>query len=284
MAKICKSCGKEYTGDFCEHCGYGNPNLKVKSTEKYKKTTTPVRFMTPEQKEAYYAELKAKELERRRSGKKKKRDPKQIRLLIIVIIAVAVLVFGTLFGSGVIGFSEDSTDVVIKYFDAINERDFDDYVSCFPKEMKADYKDDLEQTGYTKDEYMEAFNADFAEEYGDDFTLEYEIVDIDTITEYSFDGYEEAYGVTPDISDANIVSVDVTFSGSLGSDTYRMDCYVGKVGRHWKMFNMEYNAGVITTDMEIEDPDQYSSGEDDEDSSGDSSEEDTADSTDSTDE
>jgi hypothetical protein len=271
MAKTCKSCGKEYKGEFCEHCGYGNPNLKIKAAKKYKKSTTPVRFMTPEQKAEYYEELKKK----RQEGGKKKRDPKMVRLLIVLIIVALLVVFGTLYRSGVIGFNEQSTDVVEKYLDAINDRDFDSYVSCFPKEMRKDYENDLEETGYSEKEYMEAFNADFAEEYGSDFKIGYEIQSAKTITEYSTDGYTEAYGTTPDISEANIVIVDVTFKGSEGEETFRMDCYVGKVGRHWKLFYMQYEAGTITTDMEIANPEDYT---DDEDTDVSSAEEATADS------
>jgi hypothetical protein len=276
MAKTCKSCGKEYKGEYCEHCGYGNPNLKTHAADKYKKSTTPVRFMTPEQKEEYYNELKKKR-EEETAGGRRKRNPKMFRLMIVMIIAAVLIVFGTLFGTGVIGFNEKSSDVVVKYLEAVNERDFDDYVSCFTKEMRKDYESDLAETGYTEEEYMEAFNADFAEEYGDDFTITYDILNEDTITEYSLDGYEEAYGTTPNITEACLVVTDVTFSGSNGSEQFRMNFYTGKVGRHWKLFNIEYDAGTITTDMEIDNPPE-SSDEEDEDSTADTADtEDTED-------
>jgi hypothetical protein len=59
-----------------------------------------------------------------------------------------------------------------------------------------------------------------------------------------------------------------------------MDCYVGKVGRHWKLFYMQYEAGTITTDMEIANPEDYT---DDEDTDVSSAEEATADSQDTQD-
>ena len=54
MAKICKSCGSYYKGSYCEKCGYGKPDTKSKSLEKFKKATPkkPVRFMTEEEKAA----------------------------------------------------------------------------------------------------------------------------------------------------------------------------------------------------------------------------------------
>lgn len=250
MAKTCKSCGKEYKGEFCEHCGYGDPNLKTKAADKYKKSSTPVRFMTAEQKKEYYENLKKEQ--RERAAGKKKRDKKMVVTLIVLAAAALLLIFGTLFGTGVIGFNEKNTDVVVKYLDAINERDFDKYVSCFPKEMKKDYEKDLAESGYSEKEYMEQFNSDFAEQYGDDFTIGYQIGKTELMTEYSLEGYKEAYGVTPNVTEAYLVVTDVTFKGSKGEETFKMNCYVGKVGRRWKLFNMEYDAGIITPDMEID--------------------------------
>ena len=250
MAKTCKSCGKEYKGEFCEHCGYGDPNLKTKAADKYKRQI-PVRYMTPEQKEEYYAQLKKEQQERIKNGGRKT-DPKSKRLLIIVAAAALIIILGTLFGSGVIGFNESSESVVEKYYTAINERDFDKYASCFPNEMRKDIESDLKASGLDEKKYMDAFNADFAEEYGEDFAMTYKILKSETITEYSLDGYKEAYGTVPNISEACIVITDVTFSGNGKKDTFRMNCYVGKVGRKWKIFNLEYDPGTITTDMEID--------------------------------
>lgn len=247
MSKICKSCGKEYKGEFCEHCGYGDPNLEIKAAKKYQ-TNKPVRFMTAEEKEEHYKKLK--EAQRDKNGKKK-RDPKMVRLLIVLAIAAVLIVVGTLFGTGVIGFSEKSSDVVDKYLTAINERDFDKYSSCFPKEMQKDYESDLKLSEMGDKKYMETFAADFAESYGDDFTIGWKIQRADVLTEYSLDGYKEAYGTVPDISEANLVVTDVTFKGSKGEETFRMNFYVGKVGRHWKLFNLQYEPGIITPDMEI---------------------------------
>lgn len=248
MAKTCKSCGKEYKGEFCEHCGYGDPNLKTHSADKYK-SATPVRFMTPEQKKEYYESLKNKEEDRIKKGGKKERDPKQVRLLIVIACAVVLLILGTLFGSGLLGVGEKSTDVVEKYFHAVNDRDFDSYASCFPKEMKADYEKDLADTGFTEKQYMDAFCADFAEEYGDDFKLEYNIINSKPLEEYTMNGYKEQYGTVPNISEADLVVAEVTYRGSKKTEMFRYNCYVGKVGRHFKLFYVEYDPGIVTTDM-----------------------------------
>ncbi len=252
MMKICKSCGKEYKGDYCEHCGYGNPDLKTKAADKYKKSTTPVRFMTAEQKAEYYEQKKREYAERTQNGKK--RDPKQTRILIVAAVGVAVLIFGSLFASGVLGFNEEPDIIVEKYLTAIDQRDFDNYVSCFPKEMKRDYEKDLADTGFTEEEYMEEFNSVFIDEFGDNFKLEFNILRTDKLEEFSLDGYKQQYGTVPKVEEACIVVTDVTFKGSNGSEVYRMDFYLGKVGRRWKIFNLQYEAGIITPDMEINDP------------------------------
>ena len=250
MSKTCKSCGKTYTGEFCEHCGYGDPNLKTHAADKYK-TKTPVRFMTPEQKEEYYEALKQKQRERERSGKAV-RDPKQVRLLIIVAVSVGLLVLGTLFGTGALGFKEKNTDVIEKYFKAINDRDFDKYSACFPDEIRRSIERDLKDTGYSDEKYMDAYMADFEAEYGDDVRINYKLLKTEEITDYSMADYKAAYGSVPQIAEAYNVVTDVVFEGSKGSETFRMNCYVGRVGRHWKIFNLFYDAGTITPDMEIE--------------------------------
>lgn len=250
MSKICRSCGKEYKGEFCEHCGYGDPALKTHAADKYK-TKTPVRYMTPEQKEEYYEQLKQKQLERRKSGKKA-RDPKQVRLLIIIAAAVGLLIFGTLFRTGALGIAEKNTDVIEKYFKAINDRDFDKYASCFPREIKNSITSDLKETGYSEKKYMEAYCSDFAAEYGQDFKIYYSLLKTEEMKTYDMTEYKTAYGSVPEISEAYNIVTDVTFEGSEGRETFRMNCYVGRVGRHWKMFNLIYDAGTITPDMEIE--------------------------------
>lgn len=251
---ICKSCGKDYKGEFCPHCGYGDPNLKTHAADKYK-TKTPRRYMTPEQKAEYDEALRQKELARKKG--EKVRDPKQTRLLIIVAAAVAIIILGTLFGSGALGINEKNTDVIEKYFNAINDRDFDRYIDCYPKEIKQSLKDDLDETGYSKEKYMEAYCADFAAEYGDDFKINYSVLKTEEMSEYDMSDYKAAYGSVPELNEVYNVVMELKFEGSGGSDSFRMNCYVARVGRHWKMFGLVYDPGTITTDMEIEDPEEY---------------------------
>ena len=249
MSKVCKSCGKEYKGKFCEHCGYGDPSLKTHAADKYKKQKA-VRYMTPEEKEEYYAELKRREAERRRTGKQK-RDPKQVRLLIVLAVAVVLLIGGTLLFSGVFG-SGSSSEVVASFFKAVNERDFKKYASCHSKEQKEAIYDDLAASGLNEKQYMDEFCSVFAEEYGDDFTVTYSIENIDPLTSYSMEDYRAAYGTAPNISEAELVVLDVTFKGSKGEETFKMNASTAHIGLSWKLLDLSYAPGIITPDMQIQ--------------------------------
>lgn len=241
MAKVCKSCGKYYKGDFCENCGYGNKDLKVKAIEKYKKFNKPERFMNDEEKKEYYDRQRQLRVEKkdRIKGKSNKN-----LLIFVAIIALAVIISG-LVSSGVIYKSEKS-DVINNYFDAINERDFDKYIKCFPSEMKEDYKNDRKKLNYSKSEYMDEFAKAFEEDFGKGFNITIKLGKEKQLEEYSMDGYKEAYGTVPNISEAYIVSVTVNISGPEKTEEAHMECYVGKVKGRWKLFNIEQVAGTIT--------------------------------------
>lgn len=249
MAGICKSCGKEYKGEFCEHCGYGDPNLKTHAADKYK-TQKAVRYMTPEEKEEYYAELKRREAERRRTGKAR-RDPKQVRLLIVLAAAVVLIIGGTLIFSGAFG-SGSSSQVVDAFFKAVNERDFRKYADCHSREQKRAIYDDLAASGLNEQQYMEEFCSVFAEEYGSDFTVTYTIESTEPLTSYSMEDYRAAYGTVPNISEAELLVLDVTFKGSDGEETFKMNASTAHIGLTWKLLALDFAPGMITTDMMIE--------------------------------
>ncbi|MDE6148921.1 MAG: anaerobic ribonucleoside-triphosphate reductase [Ruminococcus sp.] len=246
MSNVCKSCGKYYEGDYCTHCGYGNKDIKTKAAEKYKKTTKPVRFMNDEEKKEYYDRQREKLSEKEAKAK----NPKSNRnlLIFIAVAAVAVIAAG-LISSGVISFG-DKTDVIEDYFEAITERDFDKYVNCFPSEMKKDYENDRNELNCSKDEYMEQFVSVFEDDYGDSFSVSVKCGKATKLENYSMEQYEETYGSVPKISEAYVVAVTVTLSGSEKTNDEQFNCYVGKVRGKWKLFNLEYTAGTITSEMQ----------------------------------
>ena len=81
-------------------------------------------------------------------------------------------------------------------------------------------------------------------------------------SEIDLTDYEAQYGSKPSISEAYVVICEVTYSGSKATEDFQYDCYVGKVSGKWKLFNVQYRAGTITTDMEVTDPEQYADSDD----------------------
>ena len=153
MSKVCKSCGEYYDGDYCTKCGYGNKNIKAKTVEKYKKSGNKKR----NSENSIYEKKENHELSAKKNNRKN-------ILIFVIVFALGVIIAG-LVSSGVFSKGKKA-DVVKDYFKAISERDFDDYVKCFPDEMKSDYEADREETKLSKEEYMNEFMSDFEDIYG----------------------------------------------------------------------------------------------------------------------
>lgn len=263
MSKICKSCGNYYDGDYCTKCGYGKPDVRSKSLEKLKKQAMrkPERFMTDEEKKELYSQRAAKQ----KANTERTADPNARRNMLIIVAIVAVcVVFGVLISNGLL-FKTEKTDVIKQYFSALSSRNYDDFVKCFPKEIKNLYEDDRKTLGLDKSAYMDEFLKDFETEYGSGFSAAVSCGKEQQLTgsEIDLSDYKAQYGSAPSVSEAYIVTCEVTFSGSKKSETLQYECYVGKVSGRWKLFNVQYNAGTITPDMEIQDPEQYQNGTDD---------------------
>ena len=249
MSKICKSCGNYYEGDYCDKCGYGDPNLKTHSADKYKKPTKSPRFQTEEDK-AVYAKWQQEKQEE--NGMKRHYDPNAgKKTLIIVAVVVVAIIFAALYKSGVI-FSSTRTDVVEKYFKAIEESDFESFVDCFPKEMKNEYEAQRKEGGYGEEQVMkEVLYADFIETYGEGYTIDVSFgkeTKLDK-SEYDMSEYKAFYGSAPTISEAYELVVNVTFSGSKGSEDAKLYMYVGKCSGKWKIFNITQDNGIITESL-----------------------------------
>ncbi|MGN0622355.1 MAG: hypothetical protein ACI4JA_00225 [Oscillospiraceae bacterium] len=261
MSKICRSCGSYYKGDYCDKCGYGKPDVQSKSLEKLKKQAKkPERFMTDQEKKELY-DRKRKE---REAALGKREDPHARRnLLIVTAVVVVGIVFAVLIKNGLL-FSTDKTDVINRYFDSLNERNYDDFVSCFPKEIKNLHESDRKSLGYEKDKFMEVYLSDFTERYGSDMKITVSCGKEEKLEKSEIDltDYEAQYGSKPSISEAYVVICEVTYSGSKATEVFQYDCYVGKVSGKWKLFNVQYRAGTITTDMEVTDPEQYADTDD----------------------
>ena len=249
MAKICKSCGSYYKGSYCEKCGYGKPDTKSKSLEKFKKATPkkPVRFMTEEEKAAVKVTAKDKPIQ-------KKADPNARRNLLIAVAVVTLgVIIYVLISRGVL-FSNKKEDVISQYFTALRDNDFDKFVATVPKEIKNAYKDEREEMGLSGEDYMRRFKEPLVPVYGEGLTLSFELgreEKLDRTAEpevFDLTAYKERYGSAPSVSEAYIVYVDVTYTGSIKSETVRYNCYIAKTGWKWKILNMEFDPGIMTAE------------------------------------
>ena len=64
--------------------------------------------------------------------------------------------------------------------------------------------------------------------------------------------YRAAYGTVPNISEAELVVLNVTFGGSKGSETFKMNASTAHIGLGWKILALDFAPGIITSDMEIQ--------------------------------
>lgn len=226
MSKVCKSCGEYYDGEYCPKCGYGNKDIKSKKVDRYKKSARANRrqqnsiYNNPEQRSAAVGKSNGK------------------NLLVILVVIVAGIIVAGLIKSGVFS-SGEKTDVIKDYFQAINERDFDDYVDCFSSEIKKELKNDLKETGLSEKEYMDKLVAGFEEDYGKGVIFSAVCGKQKLIDNYDTKEYKAAYGSVPSISEMYAVSVTLTVRGSDKTDEVHTEFNVGKVGFKWRLFDFE---------------------------------------------
>ena len=161
--------------------------------------------------------------------------------------ATAAIIVAGLISSGVFSFG-DKKDVIEDYFEAINDRDFDDYLNCFPAEIKAELKNDRDEANCSKEEYMNKLISVYEDDCGDNIVISFKFGKISELEEYNMDAYKAKYGSVPNISEAYAVALTETFNGSKGTKDEQCYCFVGKVRGKWKIFNFEF-AGKITPDM-----------------------------------
>ncbi len=238
MTKICKSCGKEYTGEYCEHCGYGDPELKTKAADKYKKIQKPLRHMTEEEKAQYYKEHpSAQKNTSHKSGSK----ALKIATLFFCIALVAVIVLFVLYKRGYIFSGSDKREVAAKYFESISERDFDKFLSCFPEELKDTYEKEADKMGISDENALDTLYADYREKYGDNFKFTANIgkeskLEESVISDYEKE-YKSIYDSSIDVKEASVFSVDAKITGDKLTEQVYYEVYVAKIDGKWCVVN-----------------------------------------------
>ena len=239
MPKICKSCGKEYTGEFCEHCGYGNPNLEIKAAKKYE-TKIPERFLPPEEQERLAKERLAQGKKPKTKTTKQKRNQKI--LLIILVIAVSGIIFFVLYNQGMFS-SKDPNELVNQYFTSISEMDYDKYNDCFSSDLAKENNKGIKSQGLDKDTAMETLYSDYINVFGKGFKSTVKIdetsdMDKGDVIEQEMD-YQDQYGKSVSIEEGKIIKTTVKFEGSKSSEDVKFEVYVARIGAKWCILNVK---------------------------------------------
>ncbi|MCR5816638.1 MAG: hypothetical protein K6F91_07135 [Ruminococcus sp.] len=246
--KICKSCGAEYKGDYCDKCGYGKPDVTSKALEKMKKDgAKPVRFMTPEEKEAYYAELKEKSAKSK--GKKKKKFKASKGAVAAIFLMAGIIIFVSLVASGTISLSS-KTKAIDAYFTAIQDKDYAGFSGALHPDIKKQYDSDIAELGATKDNYMSDYYCkDFDEKYGEGFTIKTELSEPEKLDDDEINDIKSESGVNA-IKHPYKVDAKVTFSGSKLTEDADLTIYVSNESGGYKIFFLKA-AEIPFTDDEM---------------------------------
>lgn len=239
MPKICKSCGKEYREEYCEHCGYGNPDIKIKAAKKYE-TKIPERFLPPEEQERLAKERLAQGKKPKTKTNKQKRNQKII--LIVLVLAVAGIIFFVLYNEGIL-FKNNPEELVNQYFTSISEMDYDKYNDCFTKELSDANDKGIKAQDLDKDEAMETLYSDYINVFGKDFKTEVKIDETSEMNQAELIeadlNYQEQYGKTLSLKEGKTIKTTVEFKGSESTEKVEFNVYLGKVGAKWCILNVE---------------------------------------------
>ena len=246
--KICKSCGAEYKGDYCDKCGYGKPDVTSKALEKLKKEgAKPVRFMTPEEKEAYYAELKEKSAKAK--GKKKKKTKASKGAVAAIMLMAGIIIFVSLVATGTVSLSS-KTKAIDAYFTAIEQKDYAGFSNALHPEIRKQYDSDITELGATKDNYMSDYYCkDLEERYGEGFTIKTSLSDPEKLSDEETKEIKAESGVNS-IKRPYKVDAKVTFSGSKKTEDADLTIYVSSETGGYKIFYLKA-AEIPFTDTEM---------------------------------
>ena len=246
MEKFCTNCGKEFNNDdmFCMQCGTKRemeqpaPQPVAPAME-----TAPLEQETPVmQKETYtYAESYEND-NSEKPGRVDmilgwvKKNVKWVAIgggaLLAVIILLAILV----------GSSGDYTKPLDNYIDLMNG-DIDVIADMAPEAYWEYCEDELDKDLDDMIEEYEELYEDFIlesleEEYGEDISFSYEIVDEKELSTKKLDaikdGLKENYDIAKkSVTDGMELEVELTIEGDDDEDSDETDMYVVKIDGDW---------------------------------------------------
>ncbi len=225
MAKYCKSCGEEYTGSYCNKCGYGKPAERSKTFDKYKSNR----------------QLKEEKLKKATESGKNPNTKGRVAVLILMVVLVVALVIWALIKADIIG-TGDKTEPIKEYFEAIAENDYDKYVSTMPDAIADTYDEYIKAYSLSKDSFVKESYSDYYELFGDCFTVsvncgdEVELGGADIMD--AEDAFKRNFGEEVTFKKAYKVYTEVVFTGDT-TKTYYYDVYVAKLGFSWYIINID---------------------------------------------
>ncbi len=226
MAKYCKSCGREYKEDFCEHCGYGKEQKKSKQFDKYKSNRR----------------IKEEKIKKNAKGGKKPVSGGRIAVLVLLAVAVATIVIFGLINAGVIKLSE-KTDPIVDYFEAIAENDYEKYVSSMPEAIEETYEEYIGKFSLSKDTFLKESYYDYYEILGDSFTAEVKCGDEIELGGADImdaeDAFKANFNKEVEFKKAYKIYTEVKFVGEKATETYFYDVYVAKIGFSWYIVSID---------------------------------------------
>lgn len=249
MIKYCKSCGKEYSGDFCEHCGYGKEDLKVKAFDKYK-VQKPERFMTDEEKQERSELLRKKREQERemskKNGSKNRKNQKKKSQWTFIVIALVVfvgVVLLALYSGGYIFQGKDKKEVISTYVSAIEKGDFESYLGTMVEPMADELRQEANKMGISDAKAIDELYSDYNEGFGEGYTISLEY---GTETEMTSDDIKNSqeilkntYGKDYKIKEAYKVATTLTFKGSKAEETVNWYFYIAKIKNDWYILNID---------------------------------------------
>lgn len=249
MIKYCKSCEKEYSGSYCQHCGYGKEDIKVKAYDKYK-VNKPERFMTDEEKRERSEKLrKQREQQRKESAKtasksrQKQKKKSQWGFIITAIVIFIGVVVVTLYSGGYIFQGKDKKEVIGDYISAIESGDFEKYLSTMVEPMADEYRSQAKSMGLSDSEAIDVLYADYNEGFGEGYSIS---IEYGTETEMTSDDIKNSeeilknkYEKNYNIKEAYKVAATLKFKGSKAEETVNWYFYVGKIKGDWYILNID---------------------------------------------
>ena len=229
MEKYCKSCGKSYSGEYCEHCGYGKEPQRAKAFDKYKSNR-----QIKEERLAAAQEAK-------KQGKRKL-TVGQIAVLVLIPVAAVGVLLWSLWRDGVIGIG-DKTEPVVAYFESIAENDYEKYISTMPDAIADTYESYISDNGLSKTDFLRESYSDYYDILGGSFTVSVdcgtEMKLVDSAVRDAQESLERNFGERIKIKEGYLIPTEVTYTGAETTEIYYYDVYVIREGFHWYIFDIE---------------------------------------------